>query len=380
MIEYVTGDFFDFKADIRVNTVNCVGVMGAGVALQFKNRYPDMFKDYLMACQQNYVQIGKPHVWHENKIFEENPSTIINFPTKKHWKNPSEYSYVEEGLKWLKNFLSDKAQSTITLPALGCGHGGLDWDRVKVLIERYLNECSTKILVFEPHSSTRIDDEDLNEEYLNSQNITRILPNEISYPTKLKGRSAEAIYLKGDKSILNEKLLSIIVNSKASDREKEAVLQCLEVLLRKDIVFFLGYNSSYEIDIVKHLLQKRAKLLISLPYGIAQLKIRKDLEPFWDMNLITLVTLNKPKQTWKINQSINALKFRIKLSNSILISNHEVQTLNKFEKDLIDSESHIFYINYWNETNDFYSRLSAKKIGRDRETYSPNVEPILQDF
>ncbi|PKP18134.1 MAG: hypothetical protein CVU05_14185, partial [Bacteroidetes bacterium HGW-Bacteroidetes-21] len=141
MLKFVTGDFFDYKADLRINTVNCVGVMGAGVALLFKNKYPDMFKEYQKACQNNEVQPGKPHVWQDNDMFSK--TTIINFPTKVHWKNPSEYEYIEKGLKWLKVYLSDKENSTLTLPALGCGHGGLDWERVKSMIKNYLGGVRT---------------------------------------------------------------------------------------------------------------------------------------------------------------------------------------------------------------------------------------------
>ena len=100
MIEFVTGNFFDYDADIRVNTVNCVGVMGAGVALMFKNKFPAMFNDYYRACKENKVAPGIPHIWEEVDLFSS--LIIINFPTKVHWKNPSEYEYIEKGLVWLR--------------------------------------------------------------------------------------------------------------------------------------------------------------------------------------------------------------------------------------------------------------------------------------
>ena len=133
MLKYVKGDFFDYEADIRINTVNCVGVMGAGVALLFKNKYPEMFKDYSNACLKGEVKVGEPHVWVEDDMFSK--LTIINLPTKIHWRNPSKYEYIEKGLEWLKNYLLDKENSTITVPALGCGHGGLDWAIIKDMID-----------------------------------------------------------------------------------------------------------------------------------------------------------------------------------------------------------------------------------------------------
>jgi O-acetyl-ADP-ribose deacetylase (regulator of RNase III) len=377
MIEYVNGNFFDHDADIRINTVNCVGVMGAGVALQYKKKYPDMYKEYLSECQQEKVLIGKPHVWRENKMFEDKSITIINFPTKKHWKNPSEYSYVEEGLKWLQQFLSDKDSSTITLPALGCGHGGLDWSRVKPMIEYYLGDLKSKILVFEPYVSIQGDQEQLSEEYLKEIGITQILPHDSNFPNRLKGRSSASLFIKGDQSKLEKKILSIIVDSKPDVREREAVLRCIEVIPEGDFVFLLGFNSSFEIDIAKVLMKKHAKMIIILPIGIAQLKIRKDVQPFWNENNITLISLDPPKQTWKVNQSISALKFRIKMSDAILIANHELGSISKFENELSESRSTIFYINYWEDTKDFYQRLSARKIGRNRQTHSPNIAPIV---
>ena len=89
MIEFVSGDFFEYDADIRINTVNCVGVMGAGAALQFKNKFPDMFLDYQKACELKQIKPGNPHVWLGQDIFSK--LTIINLPTKDHWKKPSEY-------------------------------------------------------------------------------------------------------------------------------------------------------------------------------------------------------------------------------------------------------------------------------------------------
>jgi len=144
MIEFIAGDFFKYDADIRINAVNCVGVMGAGVALLFKNKYPDMFTEYREVCQNNEVQPGKPHVWQNNDII------IINFPTKIHWKNPSKYEYIEKGLMWLRGYLSDKENLTLTLPALGCGYGGLEWKKVKDIINNYLSEISINIFAFEP--------------------------------------------------------------------------------------------------------------------------------------------------------------------------------------------------------------------------------------
>ena len=378
MLQFVEGDFFDYEADIRVNTVNCVGVMGAGVALLFKNKYPKMFDNYVKECSQGRVKIGKPHVWQASQMFNEKIPIIINFPTKYHWKKPSEYEYVDKGLIWLKQYLQDKGSVTITVPALGCGHGGLDWNIVKEMITNKLDGLEAKILVFAPSSSTKkaISSETISE--LKKNDIQKISPDDFSYPNKLKGKSATDIYVKGDIKVFDNKILSIVVDTKANDRERNAVFKCLEILPGNGIVYMLGFNSSFEIDIVKEVLAKKAKVILIIPYGILTLKIRKDLIPFWNSANITVVSITEPKQTWKINESINALKFRFKLSDAVLIANYNYDMLKKFESDLKDISNETFYINYWTEKIEFYNKINARQIGRNKETHLPNMNPILE--
>lgn len=146
MIEYIKGNFWDYAADIRINTVNCVGVMGKGVALQFKNKYPKMFLEYKRLCNSNSIDIGKPH------IYRAEDCIIINLPTKKHWRNNSEYEYIKKALLFLDEFLSQFSEDTIvTLPPLGCGCGGLDWNLIKKGYNYYLKRPICKILAFEPY-------------------------------------------------------------------------------------------------------------------------------------------------------------------------------------------------------------------------------------
>lgn len=147
-VRFVAGDLFNQSADIRVNTVNCVGVMGKGVALMFKIQYPLMFHDYKMACQQGLVIPGKLHIW-----TAPDNTVVINFPTKRHWRNSSLYADIKIGLVALKAYLEDAGKVTVALPALGCGHGGLDWCRVSKLIRKYLSGLDAIIYVFEPASS-----------------------------------------------------------------------------------------------------------------------------------------------------------------------------------------------------------------------------------
>lgn len=149
MIKFVTGNIFESDAQALVNTVNTVGVMGKGIALQFKKAYPNNFKAYKKACENEEIKIGKLFIFKDFNL-SSGEKLIINFPTKKHWKNPSEYHFIEEGLNDLKRILQENSIQSIAIPPLGAGNGGLDWARVKQLIVSELNDCGSEIIIYEP--------------------------------------------------------------------------------------------------------------------------------------------------------------------------------------------------------------------------------------
>jgi len=378
MLKFVEGDFFNYEADIRINTVNCVGVMGAGVALLFKNKFPEMFKDYSNACSKGIVKAGEPHVWVENDMFSK--LTIINFPTKLHWRNPSKYEYIEKGLVWLKKYLSDKEKSTITIPALGCGHGGLDWAIVKDMITKYLENLQTTIYVFSPASSSNsgLDGELI--ETLKCKNIKILKPHDNLFPQHLKGRSASEIYYKGDIELLKKKNISIIVTSKPNEREQNALYSFINELPNSNFVFLLSYNNSFEIDILKQILLKGFKAVIVIPFGILQLKVRKDLEEYWSEKDVLVLSLTAPNQTWRSYESIKALKLRIKMSNIVLINSLQYENLEKFENDFKSIDSKKFYINYWPNQLEFFNNISADRIGLNPTTKRPNTSKVINSL
>jgi O-acetyl-ADP-ribose deacetylase (regulator of RNase III) len=150
MIEIAKGNLLNQKVEALVNTVNCVGVMGKGIALQFKNAFPNNYKLYEQACKKGDVQIGKMFVTATGSIF--NPRFIINFPTKKHWKELSKLEYIREGLINLVEFVQTNEISSVALPPLGCGNGGLDWADVYPLIVSSFEELpNTNTYVFGPY-------------------------------------------------------------------------------------------------------------------------------------------------------------------------------------------------------------------------------------
>lgn len=152
MIEYKTGNILAADAEALVNTVNCVGVMGRGIALQFKKVFPANFKAYEAACKRSEVQPGRMFVYETGKL--TNPRYIINFPTKRHWRGASRLSDIEAGLDALVREIQVRKIRSIALPPLGSGLGGLDWNVVRSAIERAL--CSipdVTITVFEPNGA-----------------------------------------------------------------------------------------------------------------------------------------------------------------------------------------------------------------------------------
>lgn len=149
MIYYKTGNLLDSEAEALVNTVNTVGVMGKGIALQFKNMFPNNFKLYAQACKNKEVKVGQLLVTEEEALLA-GKKIIINFPTKTNWRLPSEYQYIEAGLTELVRVIKEKNIKSIAIPPLGSGNGGLDWNKVKQILEKYLTEVECDIHIYEP--------------------------------------------------------------------------------------------------------------------------------------------------------------------------------------------------------------------------------------
>ncbi|MDD2509380.1 MAG: macro domain-containing protein [Aliarcobacter skirrowii] len=148
MIEYKNGDILIEDVEAIVNTVNCVGIMGRGLALQFKNKFPQNFKEYQLACTNKEVQLGKMFVHQTGQLI--NPKYIINFPTKGHWKQNSKIEDISNGLDDLITIIEKYSIKSIAIPPLGSGLGGLDWKMVKKLIEEKLKNINCTIILFEP--------------------------------------------------------------------------------------------------------------------------------------------------------------------------------------------------------------------------------------
>ncbi|MEN3753692.1 macro domain-containing protein [Mangrovibacter sp. SLW1] len=156
MIEYKHGDILQSETEAIINTVNCVGVMGRGIALQFKNAYPENFKAYAVACKAEQVVPGKMFVFETRML--TGPRYIINFPTKRHWKGKSRIEDIVAGLEDLVSVIQRYDIRSIAIPALGSGLGGLDWNEVKPLIESAVQPLeAVQIEIYEPKGAPSSD-------------------------------------------------------------------------------------------------------------------------------------------------------------------------------------------------------------------------------
>ncbi|HRS86274.1 MAG TPA: macro domain-containing protein [Syntrophales bacterium] len=145
MVTVIMGDMFKSQAQTLVNTVNCVGVMGKGVALEFKKRFPDMFEDYVRRCEAKQVRLGRPYLF--KRMF---PPWILNFPTKEHWRSVSRLEDIVQGLRYLQQHYKEWGITSLAVPPLGCGHGQLEWRVVGPTLYRNLKALDIPVELYAP--------------------------------------------------------------------------------------------------------------------------------------------------------------------------------------------------------------------------------------
>ena len=197
MFRALIGDLFESRAQTLVNTINCVGVMGKGVAEQFKRRFPAMYEDYKSRTDGKAVRLGEPYLYRDSSGRQ-----IVNFPTKDHWRSPSRLSDIERGLDFLAACVAEWGITSIALPPLGCGNGGLEWSEVGPLIYRKLRHLPIDVEVFAPYGTPK---QQLTEEFLSA-------PSQMT----LEGRGRKQAPLKPEWVVLMEVLRELEAQPYAS--------------------------------------------------------------------------------------------------------------------------------------------------------------------
>jgi uncharacterized protein YwgA/O-acetyl-ADP-ribose deacetylase (regulator of RNase III) len=163
MVKVLVGDIFESGAQTLVNTVNTVGVMGKGIALGFRSRFPEMYEDYIRRCDRHAVRLGEPYLYRRMT-----PPNIINFPTKDHWRSVSRLSDIVKGLQYLKAHLREWGVTTLAVPPLGCGEGRLEWRVVGRTLYRHLASLQIPIELYAPFGTPH---EELQPEFLHTQEV-----------------------------------------------------------------------------------------------------------------------------------------------------------------------------------------------------------------
>ena len=297
MIEFTKGDMFDISVDARVNTVNCVGVMGTGVALAFKKRYPEMFKDYENACREGRVRPGALHVWKSLT-----GDWVINFPTKRDWRDPSRYEDISSGLDALRIYLREQGPISVALPALGCGHGGLEWDKVSGMIENGLGDLKARVLVFEPQDSRNAGHAvqvQSTEEQIHALEDLGFKPSHL-----LKEQEGEApsptVLSKGDSDLLARHWIALLPSKDPAEREMTALNAVAHQMASSanSVPVALVHTTRSTERVAELFLTQGVPVVLILPFGplsrksVARTQTDNQRAPF------AIVSIAAPSEPW----------------------------------------------------------------------------------
>jgi O-acetyl-ADP-ribose deacetylase (regulator of RNase III) len=202
-------DMFNSKNMALVNTINCMGIMGVGIAKEFKLRYPDMFSDYEKKCAAKEVKIGKLYIYPVNRN-----RVIINFPTKNHWRYRSRIKYIEEGLKNFATRYKEWKITSVAFPQLGCGNGGLIWSEVKPLMEKYLANLDIDIEIYVDQKREYVKELTDICKKLNSQEVKKLLDISNAFFQEKSGRN-------GQKKLTSFAIIDTSHNNKSNNTRKK---------------------------------------------------------------------------------------------------------------------------------------------------------------
>ena len=378
MIEFTKGDMFETAVDIRVNTVNCKGVMGAGVALAFKNRYPQMFKDYKKACHDGIVRPGSMYVW-KNLLGD----WIINFPTKRDWREPSRYDDILAGLEDLRRYLEDLGPISVALPALGCGHGGLDWSKVSQMIRDKLSNLDAKIFVFEPADSLNAgrtkQEQPTNDQVSELENIGFKSMN-LSHLFAGEGLPS-AVLVKGDESLLNQHWIALLPSKDPTDKELVALdaVASQMAIEEKPMGVALVYATRATEKIVDIYLNHHISVVLILPFGPLTRKpvarIATDNRPA-SLALLSVTAPNEPWGRVALAQSMVLLR---SAASNVLLTDPVPDWLNS--KSILSwTKRPMYYLRYENQSDNLrlmLKRGGARSIGRRADSKEPNLSPLF---
>lgn len=373
MLEFTQGDMFEAKADIRVNTVNCVGVMGAGVALAFKQRYPEMFKEYQHACKKGQVRPGHMHVWKSLS-----GDWIVNFPTKRDWREPSRYEDIDAGLDDLRRYLDTVGGVTVALPALGCGHGGLDWARVSGMIRDKLDGVDAHVLIFEPAASHRAGRSALaaptNAERARAEKLGYQLVESDRFPIPTSA------YVLGKQELLSSKWIAVLPSRAPAEREIQALQAVAAELVRwgSGATVALVHGTRASEEIAELFVDQGIDTVLVLPFGILTRKSVAKPPAIGRTGALTLASTAPANAKWSRQLFAQAMDMLRANAETVLLSDPDPDWLTN--KGL-GKWAHIpiSYIRYETTSprqREALASVGARPIGRRSEDGTPNIDHL----
>lgn len=331
------------------------------MALAFKNRYPLMFNDYKNACDLGKVKPGVLHIWEtpDNKF-------IINFPTKRHWRNKSRYEDIKSGLEALKIFLENRPNLKVALPALGCGHGGLDWKIVSTMIQEELFDIKANILVFEPKDTHNLNIVS-NSNKQKKQDIKTIPHGYL--PEHLKG------YYSGNLLLLKNNEKIIISANIESEKENEILYKIFKKLSENNnnITLSIIYKNPETNLIIKNALDFGHNIIIYIPFGINHKNPL--LDNYKKNEKILLISLFSPNQEWREKNNIKLCELLLSLGHKFLVTEHTPDWIAPFIKNEIFHK--FFYFIKYEHTRAYLNNFDHTKtfnlIGKSVDTQEPKL-------
>lgn len=291
-IQFVTGDIFESNCQAIINTVNCEGKMGKGLAYQFKKRFPEMEQDYIKVCKQGELYPGKLHIYQEKEVL------VINFPTKDKWRQKSKLEYITKGLKQLKEEVIQRKLESVAIPPLGAGNGGLNWNDVKLEVERELSKLDDVLFkVYEPSRDTKKDGGEPKVDFdvlllsyigmklkeVNSENLKvvvellSILSKNNLNVTNLKSKTNTMKKFKEFYSLKNYSEMYELINSKLISSEIESKKRNWNNV--DSIIELVDAYPGYSDDIISYLhqIEKNPKKDIQIGEKLKDLMARENL-------------------------------------------------------------------------------------------------------
>ena len=377
MVRFVKGDMFAGAYDIRVNTVNCVGVMGAGVALAFKERYPDMYRTYRAACDAGQVRPGKVEVWRTLTEW------IVNFPTKRHWRQKSRYEDIDSGLKSLREYLSAQGRVSVALPALGCGHGGLDWERVRPMIEQALGDLDADVVVFEPADSIELGRRtQLTKAAQVGLEFHEVSLVDANFPAKLRLTEVPRLSVLGPIELVSRPAAAMLVSRSPGNREESAAMACAEALASMGVTLALTFGSALAHQLAVVAAAQSGAVLLWATEGTDRLKVPAALRTLIQEKRAAIVTAVTASESWSVKRAEQAVFLQVLASRAVLLTAPRPvwPPPSSLQAQGIQFPP-VFFLRYDLEDNQASALLrteGAHPVGRNRSTGLPNITQIVE--